>query len=388
MADTLDGSYEKHLRAMSEASYDPITMIRGDDTIIFWSPAAERMFGFSAAEAMGQKLHDLIVPQSHRQKALTGLKHFSNTGTGSVIGTVSEFEALCKDGSKLPVERSVSACQVDGEWHAVGVLRDISERKKAEERLRTAYEQVRQQQEIINLDLQTAAQIQQTLLPGSLPPSRHYDLAWQYRPSALIGGDVFAVIPLGGGKTAFYMIDISGHGVSAALVSFSVAQFLRQLLTSSPTMAPAAVIMALDKEYPLERFDKFFTMIFMVHDPFAQTITYCNAGHPPALLIRDQETMIPLDTGGLPVGLGGMIPYREGLVAIQPTDLCFIYTDGATEVENRAGEQLGISGLTETVQSQWGRKVDEVITRVEAAIDNHCNPVPTDDITLACLKFK
>ena len=379
---------EPYLRAMSEASHDPITMIRSDDTIILWSPAAERVFGFSAAEAIGRKFHELIVPEHYHSQASAGLERFARSGTGPVVGTVSEFEARCKDGSLIPVERSVSACLVDGQWHAVGILRDISERKKAEQKLRAAYEQIRQQQEIISHDLQTAAKIQETLLPFAVPPSPYYELAWFYRPSALIGGDIFSLTPLAEGKTAIYMIDVSGHGVSAALVSASVAQFLRQKLAASPDISPTEIVRALDAEYPLERFDKFFTIIFMVYDPAAGTISSCNAGHPPGLLIRRDQTVHSLDVGGPPVGLGDMLPFHEEVLAVNPDDLLCCYTDGAMEVEDQAGEQLGMAGLTEVVRSRRDEAATAIMAGVEAAVMGHAHGPPADDVTCACLKLK
>jgi diguanylate cyclase (GGDEF)-like protein/PAS domain S-box-containing protein len=123
------------IQAMAKASHDPLIMIDADDTILFWSPAAERAFGWTSDEAVGQRMHPLITPLEYRDTAREGLNHFSTTGKGPVLDTVMELPALRKDGESIPVERSVSAFQVDGEYFAVGMLRDITERKKIEARL-------------------------------------------------------------------------------------------------------------------------------------------------------------------------------------------------------------------------------------------------------------
>jgi diguanylate cyclase (GGDEF)-like protein/PAS domain S-box-containing protein len=123
------------IQAMAEAIYDPLIMIDAEDTILFWSPAAEKILGWTSEEAVGQKMHPLITPQEYLEPAQKGLQHFATTGKGPVLDSVMEFPAIRKDGQTFPVERSVSAFQVDGEFFAVGMLRDITERKKTENQL-------------------------------------------------------------------------------------------------------------------------------------------------------------------------------------------------------------------------------------------------------------
>lgn len=124
------------LRSMSEAAYDAIIMIEADDTIQFWNRAAEAMFGYSSDEAVGRKLHDLIVPDAEeRRLAATGLQHFAGTGKGAVLNSVTEFTAMRRDGSLFPVERSVGAFSSGKRWLAVGSLRDITERREAQAKL-------------------------------------------------------------------------------------------------------------------------------------------------------------------------------------------------------------------------------------------------------------
>lgn len=127
---------EKQMRAMARASHDAMIMIDTSDRILFWSDRAEKMFGWTPQEAMGQSMHRLITLPEDCEKALEGLKHFSRSGTGPVIGSVMEFSALRKDGSIIPVERSVASFQLDGAHYAVGSLRDISDRKRKEEQLK------------------------------------------------------------------------------------------------------------------------------------------------------------------------------------------------------------------------------------------------------------
>lgn len=133
-------SSEETFRLTTEAAQDAIVMIDSEDHIYFWNQAASRMFGYSEEEIKGQCLHDLLVPQRYRAAFQQGFKRFRNTGDGDVIRQIREVTALNKKGKEFPVEISVSAVQVKGRWHAIGVLRDISARKQVEESLREAKE--------------------------------------------------------------------------------------------------------------------------------------------------------------------------------------------------------------------------------------------------------
>lgn len=123
------------IKTMAEASYDAFVMADARGSILFWSPAAERMYGWTAEEALGKEIHELIAPPSYHAAAREGMRNFAVTGTGPVMDTVLEFDSVRRDGSSLPVERSLSAFQVDGEYFVVGILRDVSERKRFLEEL-------------------------------------------------------------------------------------------------------------------------------------------------------------------------------------------------------------------------------------------------------------
>ena len=126
---------EEKFRKISESAQDAIIMMGADQCISFWNAAAERIFGYTAAEAMGQELHALIVPAPAHTQFSHAFPHFQETGGGALIGKVRELTALRKGGEEFPVELSVSATQFGGQWHAIGIVRDITERKQAEEKI-------------------------------------------------------------------------------------------------------------------------------------------------------------------------------------------------------------------------------------------------------------
>ena len=123
---------EEKFRSINAAAQDAVMMIDDDGRLAYWNPAAERILGYRAEEALGQEMHRLIAPARHLPAFDKGFAAFRASGVGPVIGKIIETEAQRKDGREIPVELSVSALKLKGRWHAVGIMRDISERRLAE----------------------------------------------------------------------------------------------------------------------------------------------------------------------------------------------------------------------------------------------------------------
>lgn len=127
------------LRSITSAALDAIVLINHEGRIIFWNNRAEAMFGYTREEAEGKDLHILLAPERYHAAYSKGYEEFKRTGQGTVVGKVLEVEALRKDGTEFPVELSVAAVMLKGQWNSVGIIRDISSRRKVEETLREHY---------------------------------------------------------------------------------------------------------------------------------------------------------------------------------------------------------------------------------------------------------
>ena len=134
--------------AILTAALDCIITIDHEGRIIEFNPAAEKTFGYTSAEALGREMADLIVPPSLREEYRRGLAHYLSTGEGSVIGRRLELIAMRADGTEFPVELAIIVIPSDGPPMFTGFLRDISERKRAEEALRQSEAQLRQSQKM------------------------------------------------------------------------------------------------------------------------------------------------------------------------------------------------------------------------------------------------
>ncbi|GAK54304.1 diguanylate cyclase with PAS/PAC sensor [Candidatus Moduliflexus flocculans] len=126
---------EAALSAMSQASHDALITINSNGKILFWNPAAERIFGYAAAEVSGCDLHELLAGLEEQEQAHKGLLTFAKTGTGAIMERTREVMARHKDGHFFPVELSVASYRLNNEWLAVGSVRDITARKEAERKL-------------------------------------------------------------------------------------------------------------------------------------------------------------------------------------------------------------------------------------------------------------
>ncbi len=225
-------------------------------------------------------------------------------------------------------------------------------------------------QKTLDEDLKAAAGIQRSLLPRAIPDIKNLTIAWKFIPSYMIGGDIFNVFRLDEDHVGLYMIDVSGHGVPSALITVSVSQMLqpdsgyttKRKIDAPPgyeIVPPKTVLQTLDHEYPIDRFDKYFTIVYMIIDTKNGTLTYSSAAHPPPVILRRRGGLELLDKGGTIIGLDGLVPFDEGEKVLQQGDRIILYTDGVAEYQNNDGKSFGedrfYSLLESTKQQNHGR---------------------------------
>ena len=135
---------EARLRGITDSAHDAILMMNPRGEITFWNAAAELMLGYHNEEAMGQDLHRLLAPDRYHPAHHAAMPEFLRTGRGNAIGVTVELTASRKDGCEIDIDLSLSAIRLNGEWHAIGIMRDITQRKQAEQALRESEENFRQ----------------------------------------------------------------------------------------------------------------------------------------------------------------------------------------------------------------------------------------------------
>ncbi|MFA6969910.1 MAG: diguanylate cyclase [Gallionella sp.] len=144
---------EERFEKISASAQDAIISMDNEGNISFWNAAAERIFGYTQQEALGKNLHELIAPASYREAHLKAFPAFQKTGQGAALGKTLELTAIRKGGTEFPVEIALSSTLIAGKWHGIAVLRDISERKRAQLEIEQALHIQRVLDSILNIAL-------------------------------------------------------------------------------------------------------------------------------------------------------------------------------------------------------------------------------------------
>jgi len=270
----------------------------------------------------------------------------------------------------------------------------------AEKQLRSLNNELIEKDQRIDIDLKAAAEIQKSLLPQKTFFEENLEIAWKFEPCEHMGGDIFNIFKIDAEHLGVYMLDVSGHGVPAAMVTVSVSQFLQQnsvqLQNNSSIMPPAEVLDALDKEFPFERFNNFFTITYFIINVKNGDTVYSNAGHPFPIHLHKNEPIELLKKGGPTIGLGDFdaiddrkIRFKEGQLKIKPGDKLFIYTDGIVEYQNDNEEFYGDDRFYNTLKMQKNESVHNIIDQcIKSLMEFGNNTSPQDDITLLGLELK
>jgi sigma-B regulation protein RsbU (phosphoserine phosphatase) len=278
----------------------------------------------------------------------------------------------------------------------------------AEKKLKQLNQELLGKQERLDADLAAAAQIQKSLLPQKIDSAENMAVAWKFEPCEHMGGDIFNMFQLDEDHWAIYMLDVSGHGVEAAMITVSVSQFLqpnsshlfkrKSGKSSQPyqLMTPAEVLAALDVEFPFERFNNFFTITYIIINTATGELRYSNAGHPHSIVMRKNGKVELLSKGGPAIGTGEFHlltgradRFKEGRYKLHPGDKLFIYTDGIVEYQNRNDELYGTRRFYETLEAQCGESIHDMVEQsIKSLMNFGNNAKPQDDITLLGLELK
>ena len=147
---------ERRLTSITETVLDAIIMTDSSGNAVFWNRGAERIFGFDTNEVLGKNIHDFIAGEEDQRTSTLGLKEFATTGKGAIIGVKREVEARRKNGEIFPAEMHINAVKIDSQWWGVGVVRDITDWKRAQAKILALNEDLEKRVEIRTKELQNS----------------------------------------------------------------------------------------------------------------------------------------------------------------------------------------------------------------------------------------
>jgi len=236
----------------------------------------------------------------------------------------------------------------------------------------------------IDDELRTAYTIQRRLLPDVLPEIEGYRFAGTNRPCKTVSGDYYDVVVRPDGRIYFVIADVSGKGITAALVMSSVATAFAIFTRSDPT--PADLLRDINTTLaPKTSPSKFVTMVAGVLDPATGIIDFANAGHVSPLVVSKDGVAVMSSTD-IVVGILQSAQYRNQTLTLGVGDSLVLFTDGVTEAENLAEEQLGLEPISEMLLSMHGTEASAILDRIDTHVHEYIGDVPAgDDVTMLAM---
>ena len=232
----------------------------------------------------------------------------------------------------------------------------------------------------LDRDLEKARNYVLSLLPSPIVTGS-VQAEWFIVPSAKVGGDAFGYGALDDNRFAIYLIDVSGHGVGAAMLSVSILNVLRQLaLPGTDFGRPGDVLTRLNQMFQMEHHNgMFFTIWYGVYNRIERTMVYASGGHHPAYLVSaDRKQLSPFATKGPLIGVTDEARFPEAEARISAGAALHVFSDGVFEIADKQGRQLGLSDFLPLLNQPAveGRSEPQ---RVYQTVRNAARPGPLDD---------
>lgn len=233
-------------------------------------------------------------------------------------------------------------------------------------------------------ELRLAAKIQTELLPKTPPEVPGYDIAGRSIPAQAVGGDYFDFIPIAGNRLALCLGDVSGKGLTAAMLMANVQATLRG--QASVTLSASECVQRANRLlFQSTSPEKFVTLFYSVLD--GTTLHFCNAGHDHPFLFDDAPEPRRLNAGGIILAMMEDFPFEEESVTLSPDSLLVIASDGITEAMNTQMEQFGEARLVDVIRAHRERPAGEIIDAIVGAAKTHAGAAPqSDDMTVIVMK--
>lgn len=250
-----------------------------------------------------------------------------------------------------------------------------------------AYRELAETQREMAAELNRAARYVQSLLPPPLA-SGPVQIVWKFVPSTQLAGDMFGYRWIDKEHLALYLLDVSGHGVGSALLAVSAGNVLSaNSIPDADPRDPGSVVTKLNDMFQMDRQDgKYFTIWYGVYHATNRTLAYCNAGHPPALLLSD-GALHSLEADSPAVGMMPDMPYDTKSVAVAAGARLLVFSDGIMEIEQTNGEMWPWADFLAHVSGELGSDGDLIGRHLDYVRELGGKEVLADDFSMMDVRF-
>jgi len=367
--------------------------------------------GMEALEMLRKQLIHILI-SDWRMPRMNGLQlcaHIQNefstppylilvTGQDSMCDLVAGMDAGADDFIRKPFDSEELRVRLKAGQRIVD-MREALKSKNLE--LKQALTNETKLNKAIQLDLKAAEKLQCQLLPASGSPIPGVRLAHYFKAAKGVAGDAFDVIPLTDNDFAFYQIDVAGHGVRSAMLSFTISHALKDPGTrhslcwkknakdQCELASPAEVVTKLNQRFQSsEDSQDYFTMVYGIINTLTGRGRLCQAGHPHPLLISTNfNEPQQLGSGGLPVGLFSHSKYRNTEFVLKPGERLLVLSDGIFECSLKGGREIDYTILNSLMRKMIKMPMDEVQETLQKIIkDLKTHEDNEDDISLMLLE--
>ena len=302
-------------------------------TILKANRRITELFGYQEEELIGESC-SILYNNDESYKQFGSLYQRFTDFPNEIIQAQYIFQK--NDGTLFTAE--VFGALLDPNNPIKGVIwtfQDITEKLAMEEAIQT--NQVRMQRE-----LEVAAALQQAFLPHELPYFNQVNVSWKYIPSDFLAGDMLNIISLDDTHLGFYVLDVMGHGVSAALNAIAINYFLRPMENDQElaiAQHPGSLLTVINERFSdFHITESYFTIFYGVLNLTTMELEYAKGGHPSPILVHENGTIDTLQEGDMPLGITKGTTFSTYTQQLKPGDRLLVFSDGLTEVFNHEGE--------------------------------------------------
>jgi sigma-B regulation protein RsbU (phosphoserine phosphatase) len=236
-------------------------------------------------------------------------------------------------------------------------------------------------------EIEEARAIQQGFLPTIIPQLAGYEIAGEWQPAHIVGGDYFDVLPFGGGAVGICIADVAGKGMPAAMLMSNLQAGVRGL--ASPSMSPEDLCARLNSLVCGNiAGDRFITLFYAQLDGAARLLRYVNAGHNAPIVFHRDGSHDRLDVGGGVLGVFQMQAFALGAQTLAPGDRVLLFTDGVTEAHCTEGEEFGEARLLQLLDENREASAQDLQKAILRAAGDFCMGNWHDDATLVVIAVK